>query len=178
LLRSWDGQTFCDLGDATWAIEFTGLNEAVQHLTGQELHEGDEALAAADRILEYLAQAVHTRSTQEGMRFVLAQPTQIEARRRFAMVDGQQFPDQARRVVKTEGLTQDVSYTAGAQAAIGVALTTLERIELEGHFQRTAPVDACVHAALPDLETSAEALFEVIRSAYERTDVLQVTFDA
>lgn len=178
LLRTWDGQPFCDLRDAEWAIEITGLNEAVQHLTGKELHEDEEAAAMADHILEHIAASVRQRAGQEGMRFVAAQPFQAEARRRFAMADGQRFPEQARRVVKTEGLTQDVAYTAGAQAAVGAPLTALERIELEARFQGHAPLDACAHVALPDMETSPEALYEVLRTAYERTNATQVAFDA
>ena len=41
-----DGRPYVDLDKCTYIVGLIGLNECLQHLTGQELHESDAVLSS------------------------------------------------------------------------------------------------------------------------------------
>lgn len=171
-----DGESIGLIDRARWAIGIAGVNECVEHLTGSPIHESNDAREAASLIMRSLDEWTRTVCRQENMHFVLAQTLADHVRMRLAHSDVRQHGDAARRLVKIEGLTQDVTYTAGAQIAAGVNVTPMDRLRIEGEGQAIIPGDACASVVLPVRESPHEAMIEFLRTAIRRTSIRRLRF--
>jgi len=116
-----------DMASASWSIAVTGLNEALVHLTGFELHEGEEAVTrAAKRVTSYLS--VHVKSA--GMAAELA--TTFDAdddaalARRFLAADRRQSPEEMSR-----SFPQLAGYAPGVSVRGDAPVDLLLRAERE-----------------------------------------------
>lgn len=176
VIAPYAGDPLMDLEKARWAIGVVGMNECVELLTGDGLHGSAEAQAAAATILDALSEWAATASRQEGMEFVIAQSTESHVRTRLAHSDVRQLGADARRLVKVEGLTQDVTYTAGLQAAAGLSITPMDRLAAESDGQARVPMDGCATVVLPMPDMPLEPVIELLRTALRRTEIERLRF--
>ena len=176
LIEQYDGEPLYQADEATWAIGVTGMNECVEHLTGEALHAGQDAFQASRAILDALHEWTETASKQEGMRFALAQSQEAHVRTRFAHSDARLHGAEARRLVKVEGLTQDVTYTSGVQAAAGLSITPMDRLVSESDGQARVGLDACSAVVLPIPEMPLDPVIELLRTALRRTSIQRLRF--
>jgi ribonucleoside-triphosphate reductase len=131
-----------DLASASWSIAVTGLNEALVHVTGFELHEGDEAVTrAAKRIASYLA--VHVKSA--GMAAELATTFDADedaaVARRFLVSDRRQAPE-----AMSTAFPQLASYAPGVSVRGDAPVDLLLRAERE---ERLHPCFSTATLVLP-----------------------------
>jgi hypothetical protein len=131
-----------DLASASWSIAVTGLNEALVHLTGFELHEGDEAVTrAAKRVTSYLA--VHVKSA--GMAAELATTFDADddaaVARRFLVADRRQAPD-----VMSQAFPSLAAYAPGVSVRGDAPVDLLLRAERE---ERLHPCFSTATLVLP-----------------------------
>jgi hypothetical protein len=104
----------------------TGLNEALLHLTGFELHEGDDAVVrTAHRILSYLALRVREAGLAADMPCTLDADEDRDVARRFFHLDLRSDP------ARTTGVLPEPGYTPGIGCRLGAPVDALLRLERE-----------------------------------------------
>ena len=123
-----------DLNRATWSFGITGLNEAVQLLSGFELHDGDESVSRlARRIVAYIALRVKAAGASGDFAATLdADEDHVTAERLFA-ADRLDAP-----VAMSELFPGRESYTCGVRVRQDAPVDLLARVEheepLHGHL--------------------------------------------
>lgn len=143
-----NGEPYVDVDGAAYLVAVSGLNECVQFLLGRELHETEPAAAFAERVVAHVAERCVEWSARLGFRCVPAATYDAAIGHRFAVIDLQEMPEAARRVVKTDPLTHDLQYTLGASANMTAALTPMARIRLESRFHPALYGDITTHVSL------------------------------
>jgi hypothetical protein len=76
-----------------------GLNEAVQFLTGKELHEDKEAYETGLKIADHMYQSANMLKVQHGLKFTLEETPAESATQKLAKGDLNRFPE-SRKVIK------------------------------------------------------------------------------
>jgi ribonucleoside-triphosphate reductase len=120
-----------DLGAAAWSFAVTGLNEALVHVTGFELHEGgasgeDAARGAAKRIMGYLAVRVKAAGLAADLGVTLDADDDPAVARRFLVLDRRREPDRTAQTFPSLP-----AYTPGVGVRADAPIDLLLRIERE-----------------------------------------------
>jgi ribonucleoside-triphosphate reductase len=105
-----DGRPYVDLDKATYIIGLIGLNEAVQYLTGMELHENGDALKLGIKAVAFMHLKAKEDGKRLGIKFSLEESPAESATRRMAKVDMRNFPD-ARNFVRGNLERDEYYYT-------------------------------------------------------------------
>lgn len=140
------GAMAVDFDGLVFTIGVVGLNEMVQHFTGSQLHESDEAFRLAVRAMTEMELYAREITAKHGMTIALARTPAETTGQRFAISDllSREFEDQAKKVIKGNlgyaldhlGDTRDlpVYYTNGTHVAPGADIPLARRAELEHVF--------------------------------------------
>ena len=118
--------------NATYAISFVGLYEAVKTFIGASLNENERAMEFALKILKEINVFAESASKKLGMRLVVAQRPQDEASSRLAKLDMARYgPGQ----VASEGIRDYPYYTDLFVVPLATKIDLNQRIALESKFQ-------------------------------------------
>jgi len=154
---------FADIDGLSFVIGVVGLNEAVQHLTGNQMHESTDAWKTGIRIMTELEIYVKSRRADTGMMLALARTPAETTAQRFAVADllDPWFSESAKKVVKGNlgaaleniSKTRDlpVEYSNGTHLAVGAILRLEKRIELEHVFFPIVDGGNIFHIFLDDM---------------------------
>jgi ribonucleoside-triphosphate reductase len=167
---------FVDLEEARAWIAVDGLNECVQALSGNALHDHPDAAAMAQRILEYLHGCCARHNASTGVRLALTQNHDGGVSQRFATLDLDAFPLGAAPLVKTDPDTQALYYTSGARVQFDAELSPFERVSLSGRLQQSLDAGAMTEVPLPLHDASEAALADFIRKVFQRTANRRLVF--
>jgi ribonucleoside-triphosphate reductase len=116
-----------EIASTSWSVALTGLNEALVHLTGFELHEGDEAaVRAARRIASYLSVRVKASGMDGDLVTVLDADDDAEPARRFLASDRRQEPERMQ-----EPYAGRDAYTPGVSIREDAPVDALLRLDRE-----------------------------------------------
>jgi len=169
-----DGRPYVDLDKATYIIGLIGVNDAVRFILGQELHESPAALDMALRVVSHMYLRAKKLSKKHNMKFTLEESPAESAARRLAKTDLVYYPEEARQTVK--GASEDVAYyTNSVHLAADAPVCLVERIEKQAMFHSIIESGAITHAFIGEERPSAEAIAELMRNTFYRTQSAQVT---
>lgn len=140
------GALAVDFEGLVYTIGIVGLNEMVQHFTGHQLHESEEAFRLA--VWSMTEMEIYSRelTKKHGMTIALARTPAETTGQRFAVADllRHEFHEDAKRVIKGNldialsrlGVTRDlpIYYTNGTHVAPGADVTLAQRAEIEHVF--------------------------------------------
>lgn len=173
LARNHEFGPLVDFDTARCQIAVEGLNECVQYLMGKQIHEGDEAIGLAERILGQLraCSAQHAR-----LNIVLAHNHDLAISRRFADLDLKDAPTNAARVVKNTDATQTLHYSAGAHLWAGHGLTPIDGVRIEGRIQDRLDTAGLTAVSLPESDPAPEAIADFVVKAYRQTRSRRIVF--
>lgn len=171
-----EGWSFVDLDRGDYLVSILGLNECVQTVLGEQLHESEAAMVLGLRIARHLRGLCACWSTRAGLRIVLGQTVEEAAGRRLANLDLEQFPEPSSAVVKADPETQDIYYTPGTQLAAESRVTPVERVRLEGRFHEWTAAGAQSVVRMPDVDTSKESIANFVTKVFHQTRNRRVTF--
>jgi len=171
-----DGRPYVDLDKATYIIGLVGLNECLQYLTGQELHESDEALKTGLRIVAEMNVKAREFSKRHNLKFSLEESPAESATRRMAKVDLRSYPE-TREVIRGD-LDEDKFYYTNsvhlrANAPVDVDLIT--RIRLQSKFHGMIDSGAIIHGFVGEKLPSADSIFNLVRKTFYNTMAAQFT---
>ncbi len=153
LLRGTRGrQPLVDLSACTWSVAVSGLNEALQHLTGFELHDGAEQAARdARRVLKHLAMCVREAGLVHDLQTTLDADESVFVARRFFDADARTAP-----VSLTEAFPGRSRYTPGVRTRDDGGADLLTRIVAEEALHESLG-DATLSLGLAPDETGGAA---------------------
>lgn len=172
-----DGHAYLNIEEARYVVGLTGLNEYVRMLTGRHYHETDEAFAQAMRLVRHVTEVCGELAQRLDMRLTPHFVSDRAIERRFAMLDLEAYPVQAKSIVATDPVTNEILYTPGAQLASAATLSPFERARIEGDIQAGLNTSGCatvIHIA--EEEITGQAIADLITKAHAETQVQGLEF--
>ncbi|MFW6161956.1 MAG: anaerobic ribonucleoside-triphosphate reductase [Planctomycetota bacterium] len=169
-----DGRPYVDLDKATYIIGLVGLNEAIQYLTGMELHENGEALKLGLRILTHMYFKAKADGKEHGLKVSLEESPAESATRRMAKIDLRAFPE-ARSVLRGNVEEDEFYYTNSIHLRADAPVDIVTRIRLQSKFHQLIESGAIVHAFVGEELPSADSILSLVRKTFEKTRCAQLT---
>jgi len=105
-----DGRPYVDLDGGTYLIGLIGLNEAVQHITGKQLHEDEDVFKLGLKIISFMSLKCREYSKKFNLKLSLEESPAESAAGRLAKIDLQEFPD-SKKVIKGNSDGDESYYT-------------------------------------------------------------------
>ena len=171
-----DGQAYLRMHRASYLIGMVGLNEMVEYFTGSELHESDEAIRFGLKVIAEMKVLADKYRDEHGMHFVLEQTPAESTAYRFAKLDMEHYPDQAREVIKGDFDRDEIYYTNSTLFNISSSMNPIERVKVEGLFHPLIEAGAITHIWLGEARPSAESLANFVTKTFQWTKNDQVAF--
>jgi len=169
-----DGRPYVDLDKATYIIGLIGLNECIQHMMGQELHESDEALKRGLLVVSFMYHRAKAYAKAHGLKFSLEESPAESATRRMAKVDVRDWP-QARALVKGDFEADEYYYTNSIHLRADAPVDLLTRITKQAKFHSLIESGAIIHAFVGEERPPAESILALVRRTFEKTPAAQLT---
>ena len=169
-----DGRPYVNLEEATYIIGMIGLNEAVKNITGQALHESDEAYKTGVKIISAMYLKAKEFEEKHGLKVTLEESPAESASLRFAKVDMQKYPEYAIDLVRGDKETGQVYYTNSIHFEADAPIDIIERIEKQGKFNSLIESGAITHVFLGEQRPDPKAVFSLIEKTWQKTQSAQI----
>ena len=169
-----DGRPYVDLDKATYIIGLIGLNECIQHIMGQELHETDEALKKGLMVVSFMHHRAKAYSNEHRLKVSLEESPAESATRRFAKIDCRNWP-QALNLVKGDLEADEGYYTNSVHLRADAPVDLLTRIQKQAKFHGMIESGAIIHAFVGEERPPAESILALVRCTFEKTIAAQLT---
>jgi len=169
-----DGRPYVDLDKATYIIGLIGLNECIQYMMGQELHESDEALKRGLLVVSSMYHRAKAYAKEHGLKFSLEESPAESATRRMAKVDVRDWP-QARALVKGDFEADEYYYTNSIHLRADAPVDLLTRITKQAKFHSLIESGAIIHAFVGEERPPADSIVALVRRTFEKTPAAQLT---
>jgi len=171
---SCDGKPYIDLDKCTYILGLIGINDAVNFLIGQELHESREAMKLGLRIVAHMYVKTKKLTRKHNLKFTLEETPAESAARRLAKTDLVYFNREAKDVVKGE--SQDtVYYTNSVHLTADADVTLIERIRQQAKYHSLIESGAITHAFVGEERPSPDSIALLMKETLFRTQSAQVT---
>jgi anaerobic ribonucleoside-triphosphate reductase len=172
--ESCDGKPYVDLEACTYIIGLIGVNDAVQFLIGEQLHESREAMALGLKIVARMFMKTKRLTRKHKLKFTLEESPAESASRRLAKTDLIYFRREAAEIFK--GDSEDVAYyTNSVHLAADADVSLVERIRQQAKFHSIIESGAITHAFVGEERPSAQAIARLVREVMFRTQSAQLT---
>jgi len=169
-----DGDPYVDLKKATYIIGLIGLNEAVQYLTGKELHESKGAFETGLLIVDKMYQKVDALRKEYNLKITLEETPAESATQKLAKGDLVRFASEARKVVKGD-LKKAPYYTNSIHLDPGADVSITDRIEMQAKFHDMIESGSIIHVYCGERQIPAESIAVLMEKAYRQTRATQIT---
>lgn len=169
-----DGKPYVDLKTSTYILGLIGVNDAVNFLIGQQLHESHEAMMLGLKIVAHMFVKSRKLSRKHNLKFTLEESPAESAARRLAKTDMIYFNREAKAVVKGED-EDTLYYTNSVHLAADAPVSLIRRIREQGKFHSMIESGAITHAFVGEAQPSAEAIAALMKDVFFRTQSAQVT---
>jgi len=170
-----DGRPYVDLDKATYIVGLVGLNECVQHMTGQELHESDGALKYGLRVISYMYFRAKEEAKKHGIKITLEESPAESATRRLAKTDMRRFPEEAASVMKGDVKNDQYYYTNSIHLRADAPVDMITRLRTQSKFHAMIESGAIIHAFVGEERPPAESIMNLVRKTFENTQTAQMT---
>jgi len=168
-----DGTSYIDLKNSTYIIGNIGLNEAVQVLTGKELHEDERAYETGLKIIAFMYKKVNEFRKNTGLKFVIEETPAESATRRLSLIDRKKF-DIGKKIIKGED--DNTYYTNSIHFSPDANIGIIDRIVGQSKFHDMIEAGAITHAYIGEQRPSKEAIFNLVKNTLEKTRSSQLVF--
>jgi len=168
-----DGTPYIDLKKSTYIVGNIGLNEAVQVLTGKELHEGAGPYETGLKIIAFMYQTIHKFKAKYGLKFTIEETPAESATRRLAIIDWEKFPE-AKNVIK--GTKENPYYSNSIHFAPSADIGIIDRIVGQSKFHDMIESGAIVHSWIGEQRPDKEAIKSLVKTTLESTRCAQLVF--
>ncbi len=169
-----DGRPYIDLDKATYIIGLLGLNECLRYMTGQELHEGPEAIKRGLRIVAFMHLKAKELGKKHGMTVTLEESPAESAARRLAKIDLRNFPC-ARECIQGDIENDEYYYTNSIHLRADAPVDMLTRIRLQSKFHPLIESGAIIHAFVGENLPSAASIANLVEKTFRHTQAAQLT---
>jgi ribonucleoside-triphosphate reductase len=169
-----DGKPYVDLDKATYIIGLIGLNEAVEYLTGKELHEGEEPLKLGLQIVSHMFFWAKEATKRLNLKFSLEESPAESATRRLAKVDSRLYPE-ADKFLRGNKERDERYYTNSIHLRADAPVDLVTRIQTQAKFHKTIESGAIIHAFVGESRPPAESILSLVQKTYLNTEAAQLT---
>ncbi|MBL7222892.1 MAG: anaerobic ribonucleoside-triphosphate reductase [Candidatus Brocadiae bacterium] len=169
-----DGKPYVDLDKATYIIGLVGLNEAIQFLTGEELHDSDEAFKLGLKTVAHMNIKAKAEGAKQGLKMTLEESPAESAARRLAKVDMRTFPE-ARNYVRGNLERDEYYYTNSIHLRADAPVDLITRIRKQAKFHAMIESGAIIHAFVGEELPSPESIINLVKKTLEQTQAAQLT---
>jgi ribonucleoside-triphosphate reductase len=169
-----DGRPYVDLEKATYIFGLIGLNEAIQFLTGQELHESKAAMMEGFRVVAVMYTEINRYKAAHGLKFTLEESPAESASRRLAKIDYRDWP-QSHDVIRGDPQRDEMYYTNSIHLRPDAPVDLMTRIEMQAKFHPMIESGAIIHAFVGEERPPAEGILSLVRKTYANTKAAQLT---
>lgn len=171
---SCDGKPYVDLESCTYIIGLIGVNDAVNFLIGQNLHESKDAARLGLKIVAHMFLKIKKLAKKYNLKFTLEESPAESAARRLAKTDLVYYRDEAEDIVK--GDNEDVVYyTNSIHLTADAPVTLVDRIREQAKYHSMIESGAITHAFVGEERPSPESVAQLMRDVFFRTQSAQVT---
>lgn len=174
-----------DFNELIYAMGVIGINEMVQHFTGHQLHEDEDAIRVALRLLIDMEKYRQELESKNGIHVRLARTPAESSAQRLAIADlcSPDFRNMAKDAVKGDlkkardligtGRRRDapVYYTNGTHTYVKARLPLAKKIKIEHKFFPLLSGGNIFHVWLGEAHPDAEALFKLTKRIVDQTQI-------
>lgn len=171
-----DGESYLRLRRVTQLIGILGLNEMIQYHLGKELHEDNEALRFGLKVISFMKLKCEEISEKYDLHFVLEQTPAESTAYRFAKLDMEHYPEQARQVVKGSLGQNEIYYTNSTYFNVAHPMNAVDRVKQEGLFHPLIDAGALTHVWLGESKPSPESIANFVIKTFKNTQNAQIAF--
>ncbi|ABS56226.1 anaerobic ribonucleoside-triphosphate reductase [Methanoregula boonei 6A8] len=177
------GAIAVDLEGLVYTIGVVGVNEMVQHHTGQQVHESKAAFKLAIRAMTEMELYARKLSAKNNMTIALARTPAETTGQRFAVADliDKRYHDMAAKVIKGDldyalnnlGKTRDlpIYYTNGTHVAPGANVPLTKRMEIEHVFFPIVDGGNIFHIWLGEARPDPRGLMDMAMNLCRNTQI-------
>jgi len=169
-----DGSPYVDLDKGTYLVGLIGLNEAVQYLTGKELHESENAYKLGLKIVSFMSLKCSEYSEKYNLKLSLEESPAESAAGRLAKIDLQEFPE-SKKVIKGNPEIDECYYTNSIHFAASAQIDLITRIIKQSKFHPLIKSGAIIHAFVGEHQPSPESIYNLVKKVWEHTQCSQLT---
>ncbi len=172
--ESCDGKPYVNLDACTYIIGLIGVNDAVNFLIGQELHESGDAAKLGLKVVAHMYLKIKKLAKKYNLKFTLEESPAESAARRLAKTDLIYFREEAKNTVK--GADEDVAYyTNSIHLSADAPVSLVERIREQAKYHSMIESGAITHAFVGEERPASEVIAQVMKDVFFRTQSAQVT---
>ncbi len=170
-----DGKPYVDPEKSTYILGLIGINEAVQFLTGSELHESEAAKEMGLAIVAHMFLKAKKLTRKYKMKFSLEESPAESAARRLAKTDLMHYRKEAAGVIKGNIENDSIYYTNSIHLAADAPSTLVERIREQSKYHCMIESGAIVHAFVGEEKPSADSIMRLVLETFKATQCAQLT---
>jgi ribonucleoside-triphosphate reductase len=169
-----DGRPYIDLDTCTYIIGLIGLNECLEHLIGEELHDSEEALRMGLKIISYMYFTIKGIGRKYGMKFSLEESPAESAARRLAKMDMRNYPV-AEQYVRGDLNKDEIYYTNSIHLRPDADVDLVTRIRKQSMFHSLIESGAIIHAFVGESQPSPDGIRNLVEKTFRNTQAAQLT---
>jgi len=169
-----DGSPYVDLEAGTYLIGLIGLNEALQYITGKQLHEDEEVYKLGLKTISFLHLKCRKYSKETDLKLSLEESPAESTAGRLAKIDLQEFPE-SNKVIKGDVSMNESYYTNSIHFAAAADIDLITRIKKQSKFHPMIKSGAIIHAFVGENQPSPEGIFNLIKKTWVNTQCCQLT---
>jgi anaerobic ribonucleoside-triphosphate reductase len=169
-----DGRPYVNLDEGTYLIGLIGLNEAVQHITGKQLHESEDVFKLGLKIVSFMSLKCREYSEKFKLKLSLEESPAESAAGRLAKIDLQEFPE-SEKVIKGNSNGDESYYTNSIHFAASAPIDLITRIIKQSKFHPLIKSGAIIHAFVGENQPSPESIYNLVKKVWEHTQCSQLT---
>jgi ribonucleoside-triphosphate reductase (formate) len=170
-----DGKPYVDLEKMTHIIGLVGLNECVKRVTGQELHESEEAYKTGLKIITSMFFKCKDLEKSFNMKFTLEESPAESTSLRLAKIDLEKFPE-SKDFVRGSIDKGEVYYTNSVHFVPDAPISIGERIEKQGKFNSLIESGSITHVFVGENLPDADSIANLVKKTWDSTQSAQLVF--
>ena len=169
-----DGLPYVDLEKATYIIGLIGVNEAMQFMTGHELHENNAVWMEGIKLVARMNLRAKEYGKKYGLKFTLEESPAESAARRMAKIDYRDWPE-SHEVMRGDVANDEMYYTNSIHLRPDAPVDLMTRIEKQAKFHPLIESGAIIHAFVGEERPPRESIMALVRKTFENTAAAQLT---
>ena len=160
LTQKADGDHYFRIENASRLVSFVGLNETTESFFEKGLHQNEETLNFAEKIVKYLSQNVQRYAKKPETRTALAMVPDANAAKRLAELDAEKY---GWAKVRAQGTREQPFYTDMVALPLEADVSWRERLSVEERFHRLTPGSHLAILQLADSEQDSNELLSATK---------------
>ncbi|MDD5023390.1 MAG: anaerobic ribonucleoside-triphosphate reductase, partial [Candidatus ainarchaeum sp.] len=170
-----DGQPYINLDTATYIIGMIGLNEAVEFITGKELHEmsSEEFQNDALKTIAHMNLGARKYGEKLGMKFSLEESPAESATRRLSRTDLKKFPE-SKEFIRGDIDGDKTYYSNSIHPRADAPIDLISRIQLQAKFHPAIDSGAITHAFVGEEKPDARSIYSLVEKTWKNTQTAQL----